>query len=122
MIGITRSWFIKLVKHFFIITAVFLFGCGHSPACRHAAVYYASVAAEKYPVRIALGPTATIGEWHCQAQAKKNGKWYFLKSNILGTIELYRWQDKNYRITEYMSLSDFFNRYIAKERTNDQKK
>lgn len=70
------------VYMFIIIFNLLLTSCAPSlqGVCRHDALYCASVAVEKYPVRVWTGRPG-----HAQSQAKIEGKWEWLSH--LGTRE-----------------------------------
>ncbi len=51
-----------------------------SPACRHAALFWASVVMEQYPVRIVFGKVVhSIYEWHVQPQLLLGDNWYYFE-------------------------------------------
>ena len=61
-----------------VFLVLFLIGCVHQwyPACRHTALFTASVVGEDYPVRFVIGTYK--GEKHVEAQAKIDGEWQWI--------------------------------------------
>jgi len=92
-----------------LIALFFIFnGCSGiniQGVCRHNALYCASVAGEKYPIRIAVGKWDNIN--HVQAQALVNDGWKFLErqgDSVITINEL-----ENFQILGYMNIKKYFN-------------
>ncbi len=106
MVGIFPKGYNK--KTVLLLIAFLLFGCVGTPVCRHNALYEASIAQEKYPVRIVLGYLDQTP--HCQAQAQINEDWEYISHGMFGvTIDS---KDNGFNVVEYMTLEEFVNRWF----------
>ena len=96
------------VKKLLIIFALVLIGCVGNPVCRHNALYSASVAQEKYQVRMALGYRNQKA--HVQAQALINRKWVYIGQTPFGISTTTK--DSGFNVVEYMTLEDFVRKWF----------
>ena len=98
-----------------------LAGCCSTPprlhgVCRHNTLYTVSVAAEKYPVRVAYGYIKEIP--HVQAQAKIADQWYWLELNFneVSFVDSTNFTpEKFYTYEEYLFLVQCWRRKLHAE-------
>ena len=83
-------------------------GESRNSSCRHEAAMAALIFSENYPVKIAYGRTEQ-GDYHCQAQAYIDGKWYFLHIIPAQVDVITDKKDTGYIIEREYSLINFIN-------------